>query len=89
VQRAKSILAGPPLTSPLKGTLFRIRSSEAPFGVKGHLGRAAVRLGFWHQRQASEQPLKKTVVRTPGPSCSENRWMSKINASIDGSFGLP
>ena len=29
--------------------------------------------GLWHQGQCRGQPLRKTVVRIPGPSCSENR----------------
>ena len=32
--------------------------------------------GFWHHRQASGHPLKKMVVRMPGPSWIENRWTS-------------
>jgi hypothetical protein len=31
--------------------------------------------GLWHHQQRSGQPLKKTVVRMPGPSCSEYRMM--------------
>ena len=27
--------------------------------------------GLWHQGQRAGQPLRKTVVRMPGPSCSE------------------
>ena len=33
--------------------------------------------GLWHQRQLRGQPLRKTVVRIPGPSWMENFWMSK------------
>ena len=33
--------------------------------------------GLWHHQQRSGQPLRKTVVRIPGPSWSEYRWMSK------------
>ncbi len=33
--------------------------------------------GLWHQKQRSGQPLKKTVVRRPGPSCTENLRISK------------
>ena len=32
--------------------------------------------GLWHQRQASEQPFRKTVVRMPGPSWMANRLIS-------------
>ncbi len=31
--------------------------------------------GLWHQRHRSGHPLRKTVVRIPGPSCSEYRCM--------------
>ena len=34
--------------------------------------------GLWHQTQRSGQPFRKTAVRMPGPSCREERWMSKI-----------
>ena len=34
--------------------------------------------GLPHHRQRSGQPLKNTVVRMPGPSWSEKRWMSKM-----------
>jgi len=37
--------------------------------------------GFWHQRQRKGQPLRKTVVRMPGPSWVELREMSKTRAS--------
>ena len=33
--------------------------------------------GLWHQKQLREQPLRKTVVRMPGPSWIENRCMLK------------
>ena len=33
--------------------------------------------GLWHQLQERGQPFKKAVVRTPGPSCTEHRWMLK------------
>jgi len=33
--------------------------------------------GLWHQLQERGQPLRKAVVRTPGPSCTEHRWMLK------------
>src|SRR5271157_87761 len=36
--------------------------------------------GFWHHAQSSGQPLKKTVVLIPGPSCTENFWMSVMQA---------
>lgn len=33
------------------------------------------------------QPLKKTVVRIPGPSCIQNRWISKIRpTTAEGSI---
>ena len=33
--------------------------------------------GLWHHAQLSGQPFMKTVVRTPGPSWSENRCTLK------------
>ena len=33
--------------------------------------------GLWHQKQCNGQPLRKTVVRIPGPSCVENRCILK------------
>ncbi len=33
--------------------------------------------GLWHQAQFSGQPFRKTVVRMPGPSCTEYFWMLK------------
>ena len=50
-----------------------------------HLVQAALRInscfgespsGLWHQRHRSGQPLKKTVTRGPGPSCTQNSCMS-------------
>lgn len=38
--------------------------------------------GLWHHQQASGQPLKKTVVRMPGPSWTENRWMLNMVADL-------
>src|SRR5512138_2157939 len=34
--------------------------------------------GLWHHRHESGQPLKKTVVRMPGPSLMEYFFRSKI-----------
>jgi len=34
--------------------------------------------GLWHQRQDRGHPLKKTVVRMPGPSCVAKRLISKM-----------
>jgi hypothetical protein len=34
--------------------------------------------GLWHQTHRRGHPLKKTVVRIPGPSWSENLRISKI-----------
>ena len=34
--------------------------------------------GLLHHRQRSGQPLRNTVVRMPGPSWIEKRWMSKM-----------
>ena len=34
--------------------------------------------GLWHHAQRSGQPLKNTVVRTPGPSCRVNSLISNI-----------
>ena len=47
-------------------------------GAKESSGFAESDSGLWHQRQRNGQPLKKTVVRMPGPSWMEKRWMSKI-----------
>jgi|GEM_PF-3498905 len=33
--------------------------------------------GLWHQKQANVHPLRNTVVRIPGPSWMENRWILK------------
>jgi len=33
--------------------------------------------GLWHHQQSSGHPLRKTVVRMPGPSWSEYRWILK------------
>jgi hypothetical protein len=35
--------------------------------------------GLWHQAQERGQPLRNTVVRTPGPSWTEHRWMLKTS----------
>lgn len=34
--------------------------------------------GLWHQKQLKGQPLRKTVVRIPGPSLTLKRWISVI-----------
>jgi hypothetical protein len=34
--------------------------------------------GLWHQAQARLQPLKNTVVRSPGPSSVDILWISRI-----------
>src|SRR5512138_3396464 len=39
-------------------------------------GRRCWPSGLWHQRQRRGQPLKKTVVRKPGPSWTENLRIS-------------
>jgi hypothetical protein len=38
--------------------------------------------GLWHQTQRRGQPLKKTVVLMPGPSCKEQRCMLNMNPFI-------
>jgi len=38
-------------------------------------GRAAWLSGLWHHQQRNGQPFRKTVVRIPGPSWIEYRWM--------------
>ncbi|CUM92986.1 Uncharacterised protein [Blautia hydrogenotrophica] len=43
--------------------------------------------GFAHQRHFSGHPSKKTLVRQPGPSCTEKLWISKI--SPFGSIAAP
>src|SRR5450631_1774668 len=35
--------------------------------------------GLQHHRQARGHPFRKTVVRVPGPSCTECAWISKIS----------
>jgi hypothetical protein len=34
--------------------------------------------GLWHQTQLKVQPLKKTVLRMPGPSSVDIRWIRRI-----------
>ena len=34
--------------------------------------------GLWHQTQLKGQPLKKTVLRMPGPSSVDIRWIRRI-----------
>ena len=38
--------------------------------------------GLWHQAHLSGHPLKNTVVRIPGPSWVENRWMLKMSGLV-------
>jgi len=38
--------------------------------------------GLWHQRQRNGQPLKKTLVRIPGPSLTEKGIISVITPRI-------
>jgi hypothetical protein len=38
--------------------------------------------GLPHHTHRKGQPLKKTVVRIPGPSWMENRWMSKMRPRV-------
>ena len=40
-------------------------------------GASAWLSGLWHHQQRSGQPLRKTVVRMPGPSCTANRSIRK------------
>lgn len=40
--------------------------------------------GLWHHLHRSLQPFRKMVVRMPGPSCTANRFMSKIKPSGSG-----
>jgi hypothetical protein len=40
---------------------------------------------LWHHQQLSGQPLRKTVVRMPGPSWMENFLMSKMTPLTTGS----
>jgi hypothetical protein len=41
-------------------------------------GCAEIPSGLWHQAQRSGQPLKKTVVRMPGPSSVLKRWTLNV-----------
>ena len=34
--------------------------------------------GFEHQKQLSVQPFRNINVLQPGPSCTDNPWISKI-----------
>jgi hypothetical protein len=44
--------------------------------------------GLLHQGQLSGQPFKNTVVRIPGPSWIEKRWILKIKPWIGEMPGL-
>ena len=41
------------------------------------IGEGLIPSGLWHHRQRRGQPLRNTVVRIPGPSWIEKRWISK------------
>lgn len=45
-------------------------------------GRNRFDSGLGHQRQRRGHPFRKTVVRMPGPSRREQRWMSKTIPSV-------
>src|ERR1019366_8941569 len=45
--------------------------------------------GLWHHQQDRGQPLKKTTVRMPGPSCVAKRITLKINAVRSCTPGSP
>ena len=36
--------------------------------------------GLWHHEQRIGQPWKNTVVRIPGPSCTQVRWMLRTES---------
>ena len=47
-------------------------------------GAASMPSGLWHQVHERGHPFKKTVVRIPGPSCTEQRWILKTSpVSLD------
>src|SRR5690554_2336699 len=52
-----------------------------PIHLSGYTRSCGVRdsvSGLWHHLQLKLQPLKNTVVRIPGPSFKENRWIFVI-----------
>lgn len=53
-------------------------ADDALVHIKTQLGRADLALRIVAQAQSSGQPLKNTVVRIPGPSCTEKRCISNI-----------
>ena len=58
---------------------LRACAAQAAFRFLKHNLPSPCRLsGLWHHVQLMLQPLGKTVVRIPGPSSTENRWIPKI-----------
>ena len=80
VQRFRSIcIPSGPRFNAFSGQI--LRQSLAPiqrtsYHIRSGSGRSPS--GLWHQGQRRGQPLKKTVVRMPGPSSVLNCWRLKI-----------
>src|SRR5512140_1428704 len=51
-------------------------------GLNESCGRCSMASGLWHHLQLKGHPLRNTVVRIPGPSCREKRWISTITADL-------
>ena len=58
-------------------------------GFTASWGRGASPKGLLHHRQRRGQPLKKMMVRMPGPSVFRNRPMSKMMAVFSACIGTP
>src|SRR5450759_79737 len=79
-QASRSIFI-PSLESSSAPTGQAARQSRAPMQrTSNHISsvRPAIPSGLWHHTQLRGHPFMKTVVRIPGPSSIEKRWMLKI-----------
>jgi hypothetical protein len=80
MHRKRSILRAEPSApiAPLGHAAAQDRQPIQRSFQKSGSGDALMDSGLWHQKQLRGQPLRKAVVRIPGPSWVEYRWMSKI-----------
>ena len=59
-------------------TAAQLPQCRQVFGLCHRAGFGERPSGFWHQGQRSGQPLRNRVLRSPAPSCTANRFKSKI-----------
>ena len=66
----------------VRTNLKALTASDALYRQKFHLSARMYGFRIVTPKAVQIASFEKTVVRIPGPSCTEKRWMSKIVACI-------